>query len=91
MFSTYGEINTIKKNVTKLRQLDVRLNTWLKKHDAHDDTMRLLTDTHLVSFEFLILLVDEELVLGDLGLDGAEKRAALVRVHWLVLQVQCND
>lgn len=62
-----------------------------KKHDAHDDTMRLLNDTHLVSFEFLILLVDEELVLGDLGLDGAEKRAALVRVHWLVLQVQCND
>lgn len=47
--------------------------------------------THLVSLEFLIFLVNEELILGDLGLDGAEKRAALVCVHRLVLETQRRD
>lgn len=48
-------------------------------------------ETNLVSFEFLIFLINEELILGDLGLDGAEKRAALVCVHWLVLETEYND
>lgn len=41
--------------------------------------------THLISFQFLVFLFDEELVLCDLGLDGAEERAALVGVHRFVL------
>lgn len=67
----------------------------LSSHPSHDDSMwlqRMLSwaETHLISFEFLIFLVNEELVLGDLGLDGAEKRAALVCVHWFVLETEHN-
>lgn len=68
----------------------------LSSHPSHVDSMwlqRTLSwpQTHLISFEFLIFLVNEELVLGDLGLDGAEKRAALVCVHWFVLETEHND
>ena len=45
-----------------------------------------VAETHLISFEFLIFLFDEELVLCNLWLDGAEKRAALVCVHRLILE-----
>lgn len=45
-----------------------------------------LAETHLISFKFLIFLFDEELVLCDLGLDGAEKSAALVGVHRFILE-----
>lgn len=45
-----------------------------------------VAETNLISFKFLIFLFNEELVLCDLWLDGAEKSAALVGVHRFILE-----
>lgn len=55
-----------------------------KKSMTFRQNRRVATD--LVSFQFLIFFLDEEVVLCNLGLNGAEKGAALVRVHRLILE-----
>lgn len=57
-----------------------------QSHQRYYVIIRNVAETHFISFKFLIFLFNKELVLCNLWLDGAKKRAALVCVHWFILE-----